>query len=184
MIKSNTMEKFTPVAILLHWMTAAIWLLAWGVGFIAVTWREELNSDHFLTTTHKAIASTVIFITIVRIIWRIIKHPPSLPDSMSSLMQLVAHAGHYLLYAIALIGLPLSGWLWSSVADKPIMVLGLFRLPPLVDPAPEYYVLVKDIHITIAYIAGVLVAGHILVALKHVLFDKDGVMQSMLPWRK
>jgi cytochrome b561 len=33
--------------------------------------------------------------------------------------------------------LPISGWYWSTVADKPILVAGIFMLAPLVDPNPE-----------------------------------------------
>lgn len=85
------------------------------------------------------------------------------------------------LFAVALIALPLSGWMWSSVADKPIMMLGLVQLPPLVAPAPEYYGLAKLVHQWLSWTFGLVVLGHAAAALKHHFVDRDGVMASMLP---
>jgi cytochrome b561 len=82
---------------------------------------------------------------------------------------------------VALIALPLSGWMWSSVADKPIMLLGLFHLPPLVGPAPEYYDLAKLVHQWLSGSVGLVVLGHAVAAVKHHVVDKDGVLASMLP---
>ena len=39
----------------------------------------------------------------------------------------------------------------------------------------------KDIHVTLAFTMGAVIAGHILIALKHALIDRDGVMSGMLP---
>lgn len=177
----TTPKAFTPVARLLHWSMAIIWLAVWVIGYLAVTWREELNPHHGLTIAHKALASTLLFLIVIRVFWRLTHPTPALPDSMSSFMKRAAHWGHIALYLFALIGLPLSGWIWSSVADKPIMVLWLFPLPPLMSPNPEYYELAKSIHITLAWCVGALVLGHILVAFKHYFIDRDGVMETMLP---
>lgn len=173
-------QSFTSVAKSLHWLMALIWISAWLIGYIGVTWRAELNVDHVLTTAHKAIASTLLFLIVIRVLWRLTHPAPALPASMSPLMQRAAHWGHFLLYALALIALPLSGWTWSSIADKPVMVLWLFQLPPLVAPHPEYYDLAKQVHVYTAWCMGGLIVGHILVALKHWFIDKDGVMETML----
>ncbi|MBV6287674.1 cytochrome b [Pseudomonas aegrilactucae] len=93
-------------------------------------------------------------------------------------------AGHLLLYALALTALPISGWVWSSVADKPIMVLSFFQLPPLTAPQPDAYDIAKWVHVTFAWSSVVLVLGHIAMALKHHWIDKDGVLTSMLPGSK
>lgn len=180
-MSSIKVQHFTPMAKFLHWLMAFIWIGAWFVGYVAVTWRDELNGDHSLTIAHKALASTLLLLVVIRITWRLTHPAPPLPDSMSVVMRRAAHAGHFVIYAAGLIALPVSGWLWSSVADKPIMVLWSFRLPPLTAPHPEYYELMKDIHVTLAFTMGALIAGHILIALKHAIIARDGVMSGMLP---
>lgn len=176
--------SYTPTAKWLHWIMALIWITSWCIGILAVHWRDALNPGHELTFLHKALASTLIFLVGLRIIWRLTHRPPPLPDAMSTFSKRGALIGHFLLYAIALLALPVSGWYWSSVADRPIMVLGLFLLPPLREPAPELYELAKYIHMWTSWFCGLLVSGHALIALKHHIFDKDDVLKGMLPKRK
>jgi cytochrome b561 len=176
-----TAHSYTPVAKALHWLMAAIWIVAWFLGVGAVYMRDAWNPHHGLTITHKALASTLLFLIVLRVAWRLTHPTPALPDSMSPLMKRAAAIGHLALYAVALLALPISGWLWSSVAGKPILVLGLFQLPPLTAPAKEWYDLAKLAHVTLAWSTGALVLGHVLVALKHHFVERDGILRGMLP---
>lgn len=174
-------HSYTATAKALHWLMAAIWITAWILGFCAVYLRETLNPHHGLTLTHKALASTLLFLIVLRVAWRLTHPAPALPDTMSPAMKRVAGLGHLALYALALLALPVSGWLWSSVAGKPILVLGLFTLPPLTAPAKEWYDQAKLLHVTLAWGMGAMVLGHVLVALKHHFIDRDGILRGMLP---
>ena len=180
--KENT--GYTRIAKWLHWSMAFIWMASWGLGILATHWRDTLNPQHELTFLHKALASTLLLMIVARVTWRLKSPQPALPESMSALAKRGAMIGHILLYAIALIALPLSGWYWSSVADKPILVAGLFLLPPLVDPAPDLYDLAKYIHTWTSWFCGALIGGHLLVALKHHFVDKDNILAGMLPSKK
>ncbi|GJD80053.1 cytochrome b561 [Methylobacterium gregans] len=177
-------QSYTPTAKALHWLMAAIWIAAWFLGAAAVYMREAWNPHHGLTITHKALASTLLFLIVARVAWRLTHPVPVLPGTMSPLMKRAAGLGHLALYAAALLALPLSGWIWSSVAGKPILVLGLFQLPPLTAPAREWYDLAKLAHVTLAWGTGALVLGHVLIALKHHFLDKDGILRGMLPDRR
>ncbi|MCU1782918.1 cytochrome b/b6 domain-containing protein [Pseudomonas sp. 13B_2.1_Bac1] len=176
-------ESYTATAKWLHWGMALIWVVAWFVGIVAVHWRDELNPQHQLTFVHKAMASVLLLLIVLRIGWRLTHAAPAMPATMSPLMQRGAFVGHLLLYGVALVGLPMSGWYWSSVADKPILLAGLLLLPPLVEPDQSLYDLAKAIHTYTAWLCGVLVGGHALVALKHHFIDKDNVLAGMLPGR-
>jgi cytochrome b561 len=173
--------EYTSTAKWLHWGMALVWITSWSLGILATHWRDALNPHHELTFLHKALASTLLFMIVVRVAWRLKNRPPALPDSMPAMMKRGAVIGHVLLYAIALIALPLSGWYWSSVADKPILVASLFFLPPLVEPDPDLYDLAKYIHTWTSWFCGALVGGHLLIALKHQLIDKDNILAGMLP---
>ncbi|MBH3423410.1 MULTISPECIES: cytochrome b [Pseudomonas] len=176
-------KSYTATAKWLHWGMALIWIAAWLVGLVAVHWRDEFNPQHQLTFLHKAMASTLIFLIVLRIAWRLTHAAPAMPDTMTPLVKRAAFIGHLLLYIVALVGLPISGWYWSSVADKPILVAGLFLLPPLVEPDKSLYDLAKAIHTYSAWLCGALVGGHMVVALKHHFIDKDKVLAGMLPGR-
>ncbi|WP_372028415.1 cytochrome b [Pseudomonas kurunegalensis] len=174
---------YTATAKWLHWSMAAIWIIAWLIGILATHWRDDLNPDHGLTFLHKALASTLLFLLLARVAWRLSHPAPALPDSMSSTMKRLANLGHLALYAVALVALPVSGWYWSSVAGKPIMVAGLFELGPLREADQSLYDLAKAIHTYTAWACGILIAGHIFVALKHHFVERDNVLKGMLPGR-
>lgn len=177
-------NSYTKTAKFVHWTMALIWILVWCMGMLAVYGREFFNPNYILTYWHKAIASTLLFLVVIRIIWRLTHTPPALPNSMSAMMQKAAKSGHLVLYLLALLALPISGWFWSSVHGSPIMVLGLFELPPLTTKNPDLYSTAKTIHFTLAFTCAAIVAGHILIALKHHFIDRDSVLASMMPHHK
>lgn len=173
--------NYTATAKWFHWSMALIWLGAFALGMVAVYARELFNSEHQLTYLHKALASSLLFLLPLRIYWRLTHPTPRLPQSMSPLAQNLARYAHWALYAAALLALPVSGWFWSSVAGKPIMVLGLFQLPPLRAPDQGLYDTAKAIHVYTSWFCGALVGAHLLAALKHHFVDKDAVLRQMLP---
>ena len=176
--------RYNVSARFLHWLTAAIWLFVWFAGMLAVYARDWINPAHGLTIAHKALAITLIILVPLRILWRLRNAPPALPDSFSPQMESAARLGHLAIYLIALVLLPLSGWLWSSVADKPVMFLWLVQVPPLTAPHLELYDLAKWVHTGLAWLSGVLIGGHILMAFKHKWLDHDGVFETMWPRRR
>ena len=177
----NTSQSYTGIAKLLHWLMAGIWIAVWVVGVLAVYFRESLNPNHVLTFWHKAFGSVLFFLLVIRVVWRLANKPPGLPSHMTMTMRRAAYTGHIFLYLLALTLLPISGWIWSSVADKPIMVLGLFQLPALLEPRPEAYGIAKWFHVICAWSSLAIVVGHVVVAFKHHLIDRDNVLLGMLP---
>lgn len=98
---------------------------------------------------------------------------------MSPLMKKLAHLGHLALYVI-LIALPISGCFYSWSAGHPAPVLYLFNIPQLIGENPEIMAIAKPVHVYLSWFAGLMVAGHILAALKHHFIDKDNVLKSMI----
>nr|WP_206077465.1 cytochrome b/b6 domain-containing protein [Massilia sp. HP4] len=97
-------------------------------------------------------------------------------------MKRAAAAGHLAIYALALAALPMSGWALSSVAGKPVMMLGLVEIPPyLPQQSKDIVETVRAIHTLLSWLCGAKVLGHILLAFKHHVIDKDGVLAGMLP---
>lgn len=181
---SSLPKHYTPVAQLLHWSMATIWLVAWTLGFLAVHWRDFLNPEFGLTFLHKSLASSLLLLVVVRVAWRLAHPPPALPATVGPLARKLARYGHLTIYGLALIGLPISGWLWSSVAGKAVLVFGVLPLPAPLAENPQLYPLMKDVHQYLAWLCGALIAGHAAMALKHHFIDRDGVLRSMLPFKR
>ena len=177
----NTTGYYTRTAQLLHWLMAIIFIAAWLIGFYSGNFLNYENDGSFkgdVITLHKNIATTIIFLVVVRIFWRYTHPAPELPDSMSPMMKKLAHLGHLGLYFV-LLALPITGCLFSWSAGHPAPVLYLFDIPSLVPEDPDLLAVVKPLHVYISWAAGLLLAGHILAALKHHFIDKDNVLTSM-----
>lgn len=173
---------YTRTAQVLHWLMAIIFITAWLIGFYSGNFLSYDVDGGFkgdVITLHKNIATTIIFLLFIRIFWRYTHPAPKLPESMSLLMQKMAHAGHLILYFM-LLALPITGCLFSWSAGHPAPVLYLFEIPRLVQDNPALLAVVKPVHIYLSWFTGFLLVGHILAALKHHFIDKDHVLISML----
>jgi cytochrome b561 len=180
-MQSNS-QYYTKTAQVIHWIMAIIFITAWLIGFYSGNFLSYENDGSFkgdVITLHKNIATTIIFLVVIRIFWRYTHPVPALPNSMSPMMKTMAHLGHLVLYLL-LLALPITGCLFSWSAGHPAPVLYLFNIPQLIGENPQIMSIVKPMHIYLSWFAGFVVAGHILMALKHHFIDKDNVLRSML----
>ncbi|MGD9816287.1 MAG: cytochrome b/b6 domain-containing protein [Hyphomonadaceae bacterium] len=192
-------QRYTAVAIVLHWAIAFAILLLIPLGF----WMHEAAehgavSDNVFRAyqLHKSIGLTVLALSIARLAWRLINPPPPMPAHMPGWERFVAKATHWAFYALML-ALPLSGWLyvsagWSIHDEQPLVVttryFDLFRVPALFG-LPQASEGVRaaaaeaafTAHWVLAYAMIALAALHVLAALKHHLFDRDEVLAHMIP---
>lgn len=192
-------QRYTAVAIVLHWAIAFAILLLIPLGF----WMHEAAENGDISDNvfrayqlHKSIGLTVLALSIVRLAWRLMNPPPPLPAHMPAWERFVAKATHWAFYALML-GLPLSGWLyvsagWSIHDEQPLVVtthyFDLFRVPALFG-LPQASEEVREAaaeaaftaHWVLAYAAIGLAALHVLAALKHHFFDRDEVLAHMVP---
>lgn len=194
-----TAQRYTAVAIVLHWAIAFSILFLFPLGL----WMHEraeggdLSAEVFRAyQLHKSIGLTVLALSLVRLGWRLMNPPPPLPKHMPGWERFVAKATHWAFYAL-MFAIPLSGWLyvsagWSIHDDAPLPVathwFGLFQVPALfglnqagVELREDVADSALDAHAVLAYAAMALAALHVLAALKHHLFDKDEVLAHMVP---
>ena len=87
---------------------------------------------------------------------------------------------HWLLYALLFV-LPILGWINASWRGMPVVMFGL-ELPQLVATRAPGWGWTGDVHGWLAnYVMLTLVGLHVLAALYHYFFRRDGVLQRMLP---
>lgn len=176
-------NSYNSVAKAFHWIMAVIIIVAWLIGFYSATFLSY-STPHSkkaeVITFHKEIATLVLFLVVLRFLWRMTHKTPAFPADMSPLMKFAAHAGHFLLYAFML-AVPVSGWFYSSAAGYPIPVVWLFNLPEIISKtSPATAELFRETHMYLAYIIGILVVGHVAMAIKHQFIDKDGTIDKMI----
>jgi cytochrome b561 len=192
-------ERYTAVAIVLHWAIAAAILFMLPLGFWMHEQAEHGNAGESVFRAfqlHKSVGLTVLLLSLVRLGWRVANPPPPLPAHMPAWERFAAKATHWAFYALML-GLPLSGWLfvsagWSLHEDRSLAVpthyFGLFQVPALFG-LPRAGEEVREAvagaafraHALMAWAAIALAGLHVAAALKHHLFDKDNVLTHMVP---
>lgn len=175
-------QNYTRTAQVLHWVMALIFIAAWFIGFYSgnfLSYEVDGSFKGDVISVHKNIATVIIFLLVVRLLWRYTHPVPALPDTMSPAMKTMAHLGHLALY-LMLIAVPITGCFYSWSAGYPAPVLYLFEIPRLMEKNPEFLEIIKPIHVYLSWFAGLLILGHALAAVKHHFIDKDNVLLSMI----
>jgi len=181
-------DRYTLVAIILHWVMAAGIIALFVMGLVMVHGGLEPSRLFALYQLHKSIGITVLLAAFLRLAWRLTHRPPPLPEAMPEREKKAAHVGHWLLYGF-LFGLPLTGWglVSSSVYGIPTVLFGVVPWPDLpvfsnvADKAPVEGVM-KIVHAYGAYVLMAVVGVHVLAALRHHFWVRDSVLRRMLPW--
>lgn len=191
-----TPTRYTPTAIVLHWLVAILIFAGFGLGLTMVDMSFSPQKLKFYSW-HKWIGITIFALVAIRLVWRL-KHPaPALPASMPAWQRSAAHVSHVLMY-ILFFAIPLSGWLFSSSKGIQTVYLGLIPLPDLLTKEmgeiilsatdPEKPIVVADlirlVHRSLNYLLGGLVLMHITAALKHYFVDRDDILGRMIPGLK
>lgn len=171
-------SHYTPTAKLLHWLVAGMIV----VQFILAQLAENAPSDLrelALLANHKSVGITILVVAIVRIAWRLLNAPPSLPATMPRWQIRASAISHWSLYAL-LFAVPITGWLMSSASAYSVSWFNLFQLPDFVSPNPELKDVFEETHEILAKLLLIIASVHILAALKHAVIDKDDVLNRIL----
>ena len=178
---SRPMVRYSTGAIVFHWLIALLIALNFAAAWVSegMPKAERLQ----IMGNHKAIGITILILSVGRIVWRLTHRPPAFLTSLHPWESLLARVTHALFY-ILMIGIPLAGWIVHSKfsGGAPVSFFGLFNYPglPMVKDAAAGET-AAQIHGTLATVFLVLAGLHVLGALKHQLFDRDGSLWRMLP---
>jgi cytochrome b561 len=180
--------RYSTIAIILHWVIAALILINLYVGLSYV--NAHGLAKFSLLQLHKSVGFTVLAFSLVRLAWRLVNKAPAYPDSMKSWEKLAASAVHWGFYGI-MIGMPLTGWVIVSASPTniptllyktlPFPHLGFVHaLPMAARRALEGQI--SWVHDILAWTTMLLLILHVGAALKHQFWNKDGVLYRMAPF--
>lgn len=173
------------MAMALHWLLALALVGVFAVGL----YMADLPFSPArlkLYNWHKWAALVILGLSLLRLVWRLAHRPPPLPAAIELAMpawqRLAHHATHHGLYLL-FFAVPLLGWAYSSAAGFPVVLFGWLPLPDFVPASPALAEALKPLHKLSAFAMAALVLLHVAGALKHVVIDRDGLLQRMLPGR-
>lgn len=158
-------RRYDAVAIWLHWLVALLVLVQFATGWVWGFFERGSEPRFYLFRTHITLGSAILALAVARIGWRLTHPAPPLPEGMSRLQRIAAHAGHGLLY-LAILVQPALGLLAISAFGK---MLG--RWP-------------RDAHNLGAKLILAIVILHVAAVVWHQFIRKDGLLARMLPARR
>lgn len=195
---SDTIQKYSKPAIILHWVIAIMILAMFGLGWYmtdlpkeapkaatldlfdlgvyTVQFTEAITPRAFYFNLHKSLGVTVFLLLLVRIFVRIKYTPPAYLTSMKDWeikLAALVHKGLYVLMA----AVPLAGIVMTVYSKYGMKWFGLPLFPGLDNPGLRD--IFKEAHEIIGLILITVIVLHVASAIKHKVVDKDDVMKRM-----
>jgi cytochrome b561 len=173
-------HRYSLAMIVVHWLMALGILTTFGVGLYMVDIPGITPFKLKLFNWHKWLGVTLFLLVLFRILIRMASQTPKYPAHWGRKMALIAKLGHWALYVLML-AVPIFGYLYSLAAGFPVVLFGLIELPVLIDKD----LMLKDLFKTLHELSGkglvFLVAGHVLMALKHQFLDNEDILSRIIP---
>lgn len=182
-------HRHTTIAIVFHWSIVALVVALLGLGWSMTRLAPGSELQFALYQLHKSLGVTVLLLSLLRLVWRLVEPPPPLPPGVPRWQRNTARAVQGMLLALTL-ALPLTGWAMVSASRLaiPTVLFGVVTWPhlpgvPDLPPATR-----RSLEPALATAHGVLacaMAGlavlHAGAAIFHHAAKRDAVLWRMLP---
>jgi cytochrome b561 len=175
----NTTSSWGSLARGLHWVLAAAIIGMIGFGW----WMNHIPARpdrFFYRSIHADIGYLVLFLTLLRLVWRGVNPTPALPDDTSRWHRVAAWIGHFALYAVTIL-VAVLGWAHSGARTPNYSDwFGLFHVPQITSPDRAAAQAYESRHIYLAYALLALIGIHIAAVAWHHFIRRDRVAARMV----
>jgi cytochrome b561 len=169
---------------LLHWLIAflVLALLAVGsllgtLGFDGVNDLVGAEMTNQLYGYHKTFGIVLLLLMIARLVLRRFFRPPAYQPPLNGLERVASLSVHSLFY-VALILMPILGWLATAAGGFPVQFFDL-TLPGLIAEDKELSKTLFWYHGIVGWVILGMILLHVSAALYHWRIKRDGVMRRM-----
>ena len=164
-------DRFTS---LLHWLIGAALLGEIVFGFVLDDIAPRgTPARAAVINLHKTIGIWLGLAIVLRLAWRLRQREPAWPASTPQWQRRGARLGHYAMYACMLV-VPASGYIASNFSKYGVKLFGV-ALKPWGPDLPAVYNAFNLLHVGSSWLFSALVVGHVALAIKHALVDRDAV---------
>jgi cytochrome b561 len=173
----SAITGYTKVAIVLHWLMAALLLGQIAFGWFLETVPRGSPARGIYVNLHKSTGLTLAMLIVFRVLWRLVHRPPPLPSFMPSWERWAATWSHLTLY-VCMLGMPLSGYIAANFSKHGVKLFNQIFLPPWGPDDARTYAIFNTTHVVLSYLFVAFIGLHIFAAVRHAV-HRDGVLSRM-----
>lgn len=171
-------DRYDFVTRFLHLIMALMMISLLAMGFYMAGLAPSFQFKWTLYGIHKAIGVLVFVLVLLRLVWRA-THPAPLPVPTQNAFEIrLAKIMHIFLY-VAMIVMPVSGYIMSAAGGHPVSFFGLFNVPLLIPENKGLGGIARDLHEVAGFVIALAIFVHVLAAFKHHFIDRDGTLSRM-----
>ncbi|QTO51263.1 cytochrome b [Burkholderia latens] len=169
--------RYSSPAIFFHW---AIFLLV-ALAYLAIEIRGPKGSDSrvFWTNVHFLAGTSVLALSVLRVLWRVVSRVPE-PIPQAALLKWLSTLAHFALY-VFIIAQPLLGIMTINMGGKPVSLDWIGVSFTLFGPDKALRPTIKEAHELIGNAFYFVIGLHALAALYHHFIRRDDVLRRMVP---
>ncbi len=174
----NHGDDWGMIAIILHWLIAAVVFGLFGLGLYMTELTYYDQWYHEAPHIHRSIGVLLFIAMLLRLFWRLANPAPAPLASHKVWERHLARLVHIGLYLMLFV-LMLSGYLITTADGRPIYVFDWFTVPATLT-GPNQEDIAGVIHQILAWSLIGLALLHTAAALKHHFIDRDRTLIRML----
>lgn len=174
------MTQYSKRMVIVHWLTLALLVAAWFLGDELAEMTDESHATLAAYFAHLLAGGAVLLLTAGRLLFRAADGVPAAMGD--TVMDKVAKGIQHFMYLVLFL-LPVSGFVTVVTSDAgKALLAGDAALLPKDGGYDEVFA--HEVHEVLVTVLIVLVAVHVLGAIKHQFIMKDGLMERMMLRRK
>jgi cytochrome b561 len=162
----------------LHWLIVALLVAQFAIGWVMPDIRRGMTPGAPMTM-HISLGMVTLALIVVRLLWRM-AHPVAPETHLAPWQRLSSEAVHWALYALV-VASTVTGWAYASFRGWSISFFFTVPLPMLSEANSATARAIGRWHENLVWVLLALIGVHVVAALVHHLYYRDGVMRRMLP---
>ena len=173
----NTTTEWGSLAKALHWLIAiGLFVLIYlGLDQAGMDSGDERNRIRFI---HASIATGLLVLMTIRIIWRFMNDVPAHPEGMPRTQRIIADVVHWGLYLTVFVQL-FAGAMMSGTGGRGLPFFGIFSIPLGMSKNEDAHEFWEEVHENAWIPVAALIVVHILGALYNHFIAKNDVLRRM-----
>lgn len=173
----NTVNRYSPILIGLHWFMFVLLIAVFATIEIRSSFPRGSDTRELVKALHFMFGISVLLLVVIRLGVRLSSPTPAIAPAPRFIENLLAKIMHLSLYAF-MIFMPIAGWIILSAEGHGVPFFGL-ELPPLIDKNDALAEQVEEIHKWVGSMGYYLIGLHILAGLFHHYVKRDNTLKRI-----